>query len=143
MFSSQFILDVKIVGSTSRGHTGFLIHLPSAAAVLAFIFLVRRIQPFLSLVGREVELLRTNDLIVLHLLGIHFILFYYLFSMEKKITRYRDSNSRPNASEGYEPNKPPGKKNERKVTTENKKIKNKKHLTVVDPETLFMRATLN
>ena len=40
-------------GRTSRGHTGFLIHLPSA--VLALIFLARRIQPFLSLVDREVE----------------------------------------------------------------------------------------
>ena len=77
MFSSQFILDVKIVGNTSRGHTGFLIHLPSAA-VLALTFLVRRIQPFLCLVDREVEFLRTNDLIVLHLLGIYFVLFIYL-----------------------------------------------------------------
>ena len=25
-----FILDVKFVGCASRGHTGFLIHLPSA-----------------------------------------------------------------------------------------------------------------
>ena len=33
--------------------TGFSIHLLSA--VLAFIFLARRIQPFLSLVDREVE----------------------------------------------------------------------------------------
>ena len=48
-----FILEVKFVGRTSRGHTGFLTHLPSA--VLAFIFLARRIQPFLSLVDREVE----------------------------------------------------------------------------------------
>ena len=48
-----FILDVKFVGRTSWGHTGFLIHLPSA--VHAFIFLARRIQPFLSLVDREVE----------------------------------------------------------------------------------------
>ena len=39
-------------GRTSRGHTGFL-HLPSA--VLALTFLARRIQPFLSLVDREVE----------------------------------------------------------------------------------------
>ena len=38
---------------TSRGRTGFLIHLPSA--VLALIFLARRIPPFLSLVDREVE----------------------------------------------------------------------------------------
>ena len=101
MFSSQFILDVKIVRSTSRGHTGFLIHLPSAA-VLALTFLVRGIPPFLSLVDRDVEFLRTNDLIVLHLLGIYFILFIYLVWKKKK--RYRDSNSRPNASEGYEPN---------------------------------------
>ena len=36
-----------------EGHTGFLIHLPSA--VLAIIFLARRIQPFFSLVDREVE----------------------------------------------------------------------------------------
>ena len=37
-----------------EGHTGFFIHLPSA--VRALIFLARRIQPFLSLVDREVEL---------------------------------------------------------------------------------------
>ena len=55
-----FILDVKFVGCTSRGvtqeegHTGFLIPLPSAEHA-AFIFLARRIQPFLSLVDREVE----------------------------------------------------------------------------------------
>ena len=34
-----FILGIKFVGRTSRGHTGFLIHLPSA--VRAFIFLAR------------------------------------------------------------------------------------------------------
>ena len=56
-----FILDVNFVGCTSRGHiidkrkghTGFF-HLPSG--VLALIFLARRIQTFLSLVDREVEL---------------------------------------------------------------------------------------
>ena len=58
-----FILDVKFVGCTSRGHTGFLIHLPSA--VHAFIFLARRIQPLLSLVTVK------PNLIVLHLLGIY------------------------------------------------------------------------
>ena len=36
-----------------EGHTGFLIHLPSA--VHAFIFLARRIQPFLSLVDCVVQ----------------------------------------------------------------------------------------
>ena len=53
-----FILDVRLVDvpagvTQEEGHTGFLIHLPSA--VLALIFLARRIQPFLSLVNREVE----------------------------------------------------------------------------------------
>ena len=52
-----FILDVRLVDipagvTQEEGHTGFLIHLPSA--VLAFIYLARRIQPFLSLVDREV-----------------------------------------------------------------------------------------
>ena len=53
-----FILDVRLVDvpagvSQEEGHTGFLIHLLSA--VLALIFLARRIQPFFSLVDREVE----------------------------------------------------------------------------------------
>ena len=58
-----FMLDVMFVdvpaGFTHRrkvtqkkAHTGFL-NLPSA--VLALVFLVRRIQPFLSLVDRQVE----------------------------------------------------------------------------------------
>ena len=78
-----FILDIKFVGRTSRGHTGgghtgFLIHLLSA--VRALIFLARRIQPFLSLVDREVEfcVLPGNDLIVLHPLGIFILVFYIL-----------------------------------------------------------------
>ena len=63
------------VGHTSRGHTGFFIHLPSA--VRAFIFLSRRIQPFLSLVDCEVEFLCTNDLIVLHSSGVFIFIFYF------------------------------------------------------------------
>ena len=52
-----FILDVRLVDvpagvTQEEGHAGFLIHLPSA--VLALIFLARRIQPFVSLVNREV-----------------------------------------------------------------------------------------
>ena len=66
-----FILDVRLVDVPARvtqeeGHTGFLIHLLSA--VLALIFLARRIQPFLSLVDREVEFC-VLIIIVLHLLG--------------------------------------------------------------------------
>ena len=52
------ILDVRLIdapaGVTQEGHTGFL-HLPSA--VLALIFLARRIQPSLSLVDREDEII--------------------------------------------------------------------------------------
>ena len=54
-----FILDIKFVGRTSRGHTRGrshrISHPPSFCAVHALIFLARRIQPFLSLVDREVE----------------------------------------------------------------------------------------
>ena len=62
-----FILDVRFVDVPAY-RTGFL-HLPSA--VLAFIFLARRIQPCLSLVVREVDFfLCTNESIVLHLLDL-------------------------------------------------------------------------
>ena len=52
-----FILDVRLVDipagvTQEEGHTG-LPHLPSA--VLALIFIARRIQPSLSLVDREVD----------------------------------------------------------------------------------------
>ena len=46
-------MDVPAGITQEEGHTGFLIHFLSA--VLALIFLARRIQPFLSLVNREVE----------------------------------------------------------------------------------------
>ena len=45
-------MDVPVGVTQEEGSTGFSIHLLSA--VLALIFLVRRIQPFLSLVDREV-----------------------------------------------------------------------------------------
>ena len=52
-----FILDARLVDAPAgvakeKAHTGFL-HLPSS--VLVFIFLVRRVQPSLSLVDGEVE----------------------------------------------------------------------------------------
>ena len=55
---SIILNDVRLVDVLARvtqeegQHTGFL-HLPSV--VLVLIFLARRIQPFLSLVDREVE----------------------------------------------------------------------------------------
>ena len=72
-----FILDVRLVDapagvSQEEGHTGFL-RLPSA--VLALMFIARRIQPSLSLVDCEVEfcVYCIHELIVLHLLGIIFL----------------------------------------------------------------------
>ena len=52
-FGTSSSLDVPAGVTQEEGHTGFLIHLLSA--VRALIFLARRIQPFLSLVDREVE----------------------------------------------------------------------------------------
>ena len=52
-FWTSSSLDVPAGVTQEEGHTGFLIHLLSA--VRALIFLARKIQPFLSLVDREVE----------------------------------------------------------------------------------------
>ena len=52
-FWTSSSLDVPAGVTQEEGHTGFSIHLLSA--VRALIFLARRIQPFLSLVDREVE----------------------------------------------------------------------------------------
>ena len=52
-FWTSSSLDVPAEVTQEKGHTGFLIHILSA--VRALIFLARRIQPFLSLVDREVE----------------------------------------------------------------------------------------
>ena len=52
-FWTSSSLDVPAGVTQEESHTGFLIHLLSA--VRALIFLARRIQPFFSLVDREVE----------------------------------------------------------------------------------------
>ena len=67
-------------GRTRRGHTGFL-HFPSAA--LALIFIARRIQPPLSLVDREVELLCTHELIPVRVTAPRF----ELTSQRQKVSR--------------------------------------------------------
>ena len=53
LFGTSSSLDIPAGVTEEGGQTGFLIHLTSA--VHAFIFLARKIQPFLSLVDREVE----------------------------------------------------------------------------------------
>ena len=72
-FWTSSSLDVPAGVTQEEGHTGFFIHLPSAMRPL--FVLARKIQPFFSLVDREVELLCTNDLIVLHSLGVLLLLF--------------------------------------------------------------------
>ena len=52
-FWTSSSLDVPVGVTQEEDHIGFLIHLPSA--VHAFIFIAGRIQPFLSLIDREVE----------------------------------------------------------------------------------------
>ena len=46
-------MNVPAGVTQEEGHTGFLIHLPSA--VLVLVFFARRIQPFLFVVDREME----------------------------------------------------------------------------------------
>ena len=53
LFWTSSSLDVPAGVTQEEGHTGFVIHLPSA--VRALIFLARKIQQFLSVVDREVE----------------------------------------------------------------------------------------
>ena len=53
LFWTSGLLDVPAGVTQEEGHTGYLINL--ASAVHALIFLVRRVQPFLSLADREVE----------------------------------------------------------------------------------------
>ena len=94
-----FILDIKFVGRTSRGHTGGrshrISHPPSfCGGCLNFSRGKDSVFPFPR--QPRSRILCTNDLIVLHLLGI-FLFFYILVG---KNPSYRDSNSRPNVSGG-------------------------------------------
>ena len=77
-------MDVPAGVTQEEGHTGFLIHLPSAG--LALSFLARRIQPFLSLVDRDVEFcvltIYYRLIVFLHLLDI--FIFYGVFFCEEK-----------------------------------------------------------
>ena len=66
-------MDLPAGVTQDEGHTGFLIHL--LPSVHALIFLARRIQPFLSLVDREVEFCVPTILIVLPPSGIFIFVF--------------------------------------------------------------------
>ena len=64
--------------------------------MLALIFLARRIKPFLSLVDREIEFCVLTFPLVGHFYN------YFFYFLVRKNPSYRDSNSRPNVSEGCE-----------------------------------------
>ena len=96
-----FILEIKFVGCTSRGHTGGRSHRIShpfffCGACLSFCREKDSAIPFPRRPSSRI--LCTNDLIVLHPLGICICIFYF-FSVRK--SRLPGSNSRPNVSEGY------------------------------------------
>ena len=83
-----FILDVILLVDAPAGVTqeeGHTLHVPPA--VLVLLFIARRIQPSHSLVDRKVEISGTQELIVLHLLGYIFYVFYiyiYLYFCDEK-----------------------------------------------------------
>ena len=78
-FWTSSSLDVPAGVTQEEGHTGFLIHLLSA--VRALIFLARRIQPFLSLVDRDVEFcVLTNQSFSTHWA---FLVLVFSFSVRK------------------------------------------------------------
>ena len=96
-----FILDIKFVGRTSRSHTGGrshrISHPPSfCGASLNFSREKDSAVPFPRRPRNRI--LCTNDLIVLHPLGI--LILFFRFLVRK--SRLPGSNSRPNVSEGYE-----------------------------------------
>ena len=92
-FWTSSSLDVPAGVTQEEGHTGFLIHLLSAVGAL--IFLARRIQPFLSLVDREVEFCVLGILIVLHPLGIFILVFSFFFFFSEKNPVCRDRTHVP------------------------------------------------
>ena len=84
-FWTSSSLDVPAGVTQEEGHSGFLIHLPSA--VRALIFVARRIQPFLSLVDREVEFcVLTNKSFSTRWA---FFFFFFVFSEKNPVCRDR------------------------------------------------------
>ena len=68
-------VDAPAGVTQEEGHSGFL-RLPSA--VLALISIARRIQPPLSLVNLEVEILCPHKLIILDSFGIFITIIFFL-----------------------------------------------------------------
>ena len=94
-FWTSSSLDVPAGVTQEEGHTGFFIHLSSAVRVL--FFLARRIQPFLTLVDREVEfcVLFNRSPLDGH------IFIFFLFFLGRKIP-FAGIELTSQVSEGYE-----------------------------------------
>ena len=96
-----FILDIKFVGRTNRGHTRGkshkISHPPSfCGACLHFSREKDSAIPLLSLVDRKVEFC----VLPVTVYSFSICWAFFIFFSEKNPV-YRDSNSRPNVSEGY------------------------------------------
>ena len=94
--SGRQTVDAPAGVTQEEGHTGFL-HLPYA--VLALIFIARRIQPSLSLVDREVELcVPTNKSFSIWLAS------YFLFFVKKnpRSCDYTEIRTHDPTPEGFE-----------------------------------------
>ena len=105
-----FILDVRLVDGPAavtqeEGHTGFLTHLPSA--VLALIFLARRIPPFLSLVDREVEFCVLTNTSFSTCWALLFIYYLFLGEVKSQLPGIELTCQRQNVSRL--PTEPPGR----------------------------------
>ena len=89
-------MDVPAGVTQEESHTGFL-HLPSA--VLVLIFLAGRIELFLSLVDREVELCLRSLLV-----GHSYCLFFIFYLVRKSPSSCYDTEIRTHVptSEGFE-----------------------------------------
>ena len=106
----SFILDVRFVGvpagvTQKEGHTRFL-YLPSA--VLALNFLARRIQPFFSLVDREVEFCVV--LVTIQSFSTCWAFFYFLVRKNPGSCDCTEIRTHVPTSEGFEVTpEPPGR----------------------------------
>ena len=104
-----FILDVRLVGRTSRGHTGgrshTISHPPSFCGACLNFSREKDAAILLSLVNREVEfcvLTILTILIVLHLLGILFYFLFYFFRKEKSQLPGFELTSQRDRLRGYQ-----------------------------------------
>ena len=87
-------MDVPAGVTQEEGHTGFLIHL---SAVRALIFLARRIQPFLSLVDREVAFC----VLTIQSFSTRWAFLVLVFSFLVRKIPFAGIELRPKVSKGY------------------------------------------